>query len=303
MAPRTKPKPPARPGRALLEWSAAAPSGAPLTVDRERRVIEGVRVLGRFSRNRHGLAKAENGTEYTPACMRAALPLYEDVDVLADHDTLGGKTAGLQQRRTHRGVEYVIGALRNVRLEGTGDRECVRADLHYFDTHPITPRLLEDVERALGRFGLSHDASAGSERFDAASKRLVIESLATVRSVDLVCKPATNRNLWESETVGTNLREMLDERRPKLSKNRRKWADRLLEDDAMAPSMDAPVDAPATGTDPDDALWTGFMAAIQAIAESYKAGDLSAKDAGKKVTDYLKAHDSLTGDSEPGAPS
>ncbi len=303
MVTRSKVKRPAS-GRALREWSASAPTGSPLNIDRDAKVIEGVRVLGRFSRNRHGLREAANGTEYTIPCMRDALPMYEGAEVLANHDMLEGRTAGLQKRQTHRGVEYVIGVLRESRMdESKPGNECIRADLHYFDTHPMTPRVLEDVERGLGVFGLSHDASAKTERFDRAARRLVIESLAAVRSVDLVRKPATNRNLWEDleQPVSTTLREQLEERLPKWKGNRRKWAHRLLEDDAMAPMMDAPVDAPPE--EPEDALWAGFQAAIATILDKYKSGDLDEKAAGKQVMDYLKTHKKLTGSDEPEEPT
>lgn len=296
MAVVTKPKRRTSP-RALFEWSASAPSGAPLRIDRERRVIEGVRVLGRFSRNSHGLAEAENGTEYTPECMREALPLYEGAEVLSGHEQPG-------QRRASGGNDDVVGVLRNVRLEGSAGQECIRADLHYFETHKLVGRLIEDVERAIGVFGLSHDASAGRERFDRANKRLVIESLSAVRSVDLVRKPATNRNLWESHEgkpmPKTTLRELLEALR--LTPARRKWRNRLLEMGDDMPGMDAPVDAPAPTEEPDDALWSGFMAAITKLCEKYKAGEMDYKQAGKAVMDYLKTHDKLSGSAEPDAP-
>lgn len=286
--------------RALFEWSASAPSGAPLRIDRERRVIEGVRVLGRFSRNSHGLAKATGGTEYTPECMREALPLYEGAEVLSGHEHPG-------QRRANGGNDDAVGVLRNVRLEGEAGKECVRADLHYFESHPITARVLEDVERGLGVFGLSHDASAGRERFDSASKRLVIESLSAVRSVDLVRKPATNRNLWESHEgktmAKTTLRELLEGL--KLTPVRRKWRNRLLEMGEMPgmDTMDAPMDAPeAGGDDPDDALWSGFTAAINKLLEKYASGEMDSKAAVKAIGDYLKTHEKLSSSSEPAAP-
>lgn len=280
-----KPKP--RTPRQLLEWSA----GAARKVDRARKVIEGVRVLGRYSRNSHGYPGAENGTEYTPECMEKALPLYEGADVLWGHE---------EGRRPNGGTDDVAGVLRNARVEGDGDSMCIRADLHYFDSHPRTPRLLEDAERPdLSRFGLSHDARAGRERFDRAARRLVIESLSAVKSVDLVRKPATNRNLFEEQRpVSTTLRTLLESRLPKLSKPRRAWARTLLEDD-MAPAMDAPVEGADDSSDPDSMLWSGFKSAIMAILD----GDGSAEEKAKKIAKYLKAHDKLTSGSEPDAPS
>ncbi len=295
MATRTKTKRPTKAQRALLEWSASAPAGSPLKVDRDKRVIYGVRVIGRFSRNSHGLAEATGGTEYTRACMEQALALYEGAEVLDGHEQPGVK-------RANGGNDDVVGVLRNARLEGAGADECVRADLHYFGTHRRTAQVLEDVECGLGVYGLSHDARAGRERFDPAARRLVIESLANVKSVDLVRKPATNRNLWEAvQPMSTTLRQLLESRRPKWSKPRRKWADRLLEDDALAPAMDAPAEL-ADGGDEDDALWNGFKAAIDKLFEKYSSGELDEKAVGKQVVEYLKAHKKLTGDDEPEEP-
>lgn len=290
MAARTKIKRPARPARELREWTASAPSGSPLTVDRDAGVIFGVKVLGAHSRNNHGLREATDGTEYTRRCMESALPMYEGVDVLVNHRLKTGPAA--------RGTDDVFGQLRNCTLGADG----IRADLHYLKSHAMAERVCEDVERGLGVFGLSHDASAARERFDRASRRLVIESLAVVRSVDLVRKPATNRNLWESLVdKTTTLRELLEDLT--LTPARRKWRTRLLEDDVMAPTLDAPIDAPADSSDPDDALWTGFKAALDKLFEQYKDGTLDAKAVGKQVVEYLKAHDKLTGDSEPEAPA
>jgi SOS response regulatory protein OraA/RecX len=281
-----------RAGRSLREWSASAPTGSPLRVDREAGVIYGVKVLGFRSRNSHGLREATAGTEYTRRCMEEALPLYEGVDVLVDHDDAPGAP---RKRSARAGDPRLFGALREARVGDDG----IRADLHFFRDHELASRVCEDVERGLGRFGLSHDASAKRERFDPASRRLVIESLAIVRSVDLVRKPASNRNLWESQDVSTTLREQLEARLPKWKKgNRAKWANRLLEDDTMAPAMDAPAETEEGGSE-EDALWSGFVQACMTILNG--DGDAAAK--GKKITAYLKAHEKLTQEAEPEAPA
>ncbi len=294
----SKTKRPAPRQRALLEQFAVGTAvGTPaLEIDREQGIIFGVKVLGRYSRNNHGLVEAENGSEYSPACMRSAIAMYEGAKVKLNHPRDRTKPGA------ERDVDDNYGVLRNVRIESEADG--VRADLHYLKTHRKTPEILEDVERQLGLWGLSHNAAAARERFDRGAKRLVIEELATVRSVDLVDKPATNRNLWESEyrPVSTCLRDLLESRRPKWSKPRRKWADRLLEDDAMAPTMDAPVEAPADGGDEDDALWSGFKGAIDKLFEKYAAGEMDEKEVGKQVVEYLKAHKKLTAADEPEAP-
>lgn len=268
------------------------PVGPALKIDKEHGIIFRVKVLGRFSRNSHNLLEAENGTEYSLNCMKGSLKLYDNAKVKIDHPADRSKPGA------DRSVTSTLGVLRNPRVEADEKGEpAVWADLHYKRTHDMAPDIIEDVERRLGTYGLSHNAQAGRERFDPASKRLVIESLSNVRSVDLVDKPATNRNLWESEAVNKTLRELITARLPKIAKlpRRTRRATDLLEDDEMSDAMDAPVEAEAGSSD-EDALWTGFAAAIQSIADQYKSGDLDAKTAGKKVMQYLKAHEGLTGE-------
>ena len=277
---KTRPTP-----RTLLEWSASSASGSPLTVDRGAGVIKGVKVIGRFSRNNHGLREATGGTEYTAKCLQEALELYEGVDVMVDHEESAHKG---------RSSFEIFGKLRNVRLTEDG----VRADLHYLKSHPLSERVCEDVERALGAFGLSHDASAAKERFDRSSKRLVIEKLATVRSVDLVRKPASNRNLWESEMPKTTLREIMENFK-ELTPVRAKWRKRLLEDAAMAAPIDAPMDPAPEGGTADDALKAGFKAAMLAVLDD-DTMDLAAKK--KKIGELLTTQEKLTQEKEPEEP-
>ncbi|HJZ58388.1 MAG TPA: hypothetical protein VKE74_25830 [Gemmataceae bacterium] len=185
--------------RSLVEQVQAAPPGSPLKVDRNRGIIYGVKVLGRYSRNSHHQPGAE-GTEYSASCMDDAVRrrLYEGVKVFTNHPPIvnGRRNAGAE-----RSVQDLFGVLRNVKSKsGRDGQPGIYADLHYFKTHPLAQSVIEDVERGLGGFGLSHNAASDCqrERVDRATRHLVIECLAEIRSVDLVDRPATNRNLWES---------------------------------------------------------------------------------------------------------
>lgn len=264
--------------------------GAPaLRVDREQGVIYGARVLGRYSANSHGDTRAENGTEYSRGCMTSALPLYENAKVKINHPPDRTRPAA------ERDVEDVFGVIRNVRLESDENGDpVVRADIHYRKHHELTADVLDDIDRRLGLWGLSHNAAAKRERFDRATKRLVIEELATVRSVDLVDKPATNRNLWESEsTMSTTFRELLEAHRAELSKPRQGWLDRLLEmyeEDDGAMTAEAPA-----AQDPDEALKGGFDAACAAVL----ASDMSADEKVTKIKTLLKTHEKLSQSAEP----
>lgn len=287
--------------RTLTEaYTAGSPDEPALRVDAEAGVIHGVKVLGRFSRNSHGVAAARNGTEYTLDAIRKAIPLYEGADVMTDHPARG--EAG------NRSVRDVFGKLRNVRLEG----DDLRADLHYLRADPMASKVVEDVTRRLGVYGLSHNAAAGTERIDRHAGRLVIESIDLVRSVDLVRKPATNRNLWESTVADDTkptptpktitFREVLESQGKRWSKGRKLWADRLLEMDDMSAAVAAPV-AVEADVEPDDALWSGFESAIMAVLGKYESEELDAAGALAKIKELLTTHEKLDADDEPDEPS
>lgn len=281
--------------RDLVEQVAVGiPGQTPLKIDEANGVIFRVKVLGRFSRNNHGLTEAENGSEYTEGFMRSAIPMYEGCKVKVNHPPDRSRPAA------ERDVDDTFGILRNVRIESDEQgNPATWADLHYLNAHPLAPRVVEDVKKGLGVYGLSHNASAKRERFDRAARRLVIEEPAMVRSVDLVDKPATNRNLWESErtAVKITLRDLLESQRKRFSTNRQSWMDRLLEMDGMAACEDEM--APETAADPDAALWSGFTAAIQAILDQYKSGEIDASAATKSIGEYLKTHTKLGQKDDP----
>ena len=223
-------------------------------------------MLGRYSGNSHGVDGADS-TEYTPEAMSGALPLYEGCTVRTDHPDR-------RNPKATRSVNETFGQLRNCRVEGN----CVRADLHYLKSHHLADSVCEDVERGLGVWGLSHNAFAG--KTSVKNNRYVIEQIEEVRSVDLVDKPATNKNLWESReapTVSVTLRDILEAVSPRLTRKKRKWADHLLEDDDPAGMMDAPapdmVAPPDESTDPDDALKCGFRASVMAVVDQILDGE------------------------------
>lgn len=273
--------------RQLTEaFTASPPDGPALKIDRAAGVIFGVKVLGRESRNRY--ERDSDGTEYSPACMASAVALYEGMKVRLNHPDRKTPDAARDARDN-------FGVLRNARVEGSD----VRADLHYLKAHQLAESVAEDVERKLGVYGLSHNATAGRERFDRTARKLVIESLASVRSVDLVDRPATTRNLWESEmgTETTTLRALLEGRKPKLSAPRGKWLTRLLEDDSMTDAVGASVDG--APTDPDEALNAGFRAAVMAVFDS----DMPLADKKKKIIELLTTQDKLLGTDEPADPT
>lgn len=281
--------------RDLLEFVVAAPAGQPaLKIDRDKQTIYGVKVLGRFSRNRHD--PESSGTEYSPACMDDAVRrgLYEGMKVRIDHPV------DRRKPNAERSVLETFGTLHNVRREPDADGEpCLRGDLRWMRgaDKDLVESIIDDVEHHLGVYGLSHNAAMATERFDSATKRLVIESLALVRSVDLVDKPATNRNLWESETepVSTpkkiTIRSLLESQKKRFSDVRWGCIKPLLESTACEGEMDEPDAA----VEPDDALWQGIISACMGVIN----GEGTADDKLAELAKYLKGHEKMTAEKEP----
>lgn len=197
---------------------------APLTVDREVGVIRRVRILGHESKNTHGASGVE-ATEYPKSAHDSAKPLYENAICFLNH----------KDTKSKRQVTEAFGRFRNVTTEVTNGQPVTYGDLHYLKSHNEAARVCEDAERGdLGMFGLSHDAYAGKDRIDRSRKRLVIESLAKVNSIDIVLNPATNRNLRESQDEPTmkTLRTLIEDLKD-LPVGKAKWAKRLTGDADM----------------------------------------------------------------------
>ena len=212
-------------GRRLTE---AFTHATPLKVDREKGIIFRMRVLGPTSVNSYGV-NGVNGTEYSEGAHADALRMYE------------GQTCGIDHIRNEgskeRSVRDVLGKFHNPVTEKTSEGPVTYADLHYLKSNQLAESVCEDAERGLGAFGLSHDAYAGKERVDRPRKKLVIESLRSVNSIDLVSRAATNRNLAESETptVKTTLRKVLESLKD-LPVGKSAWKRHLIEDGDMAAS-------------------------------------------------------------------
>jgi hypothetical protein len=182
-------------------------------LDRKRGIVRDVKILGFYS---------EHGYEYSEGAMQRAISLYEGVAVNVDHPA---------RNRAAQSRSYAdrFGRLKNVRfIEGRG----LVGDLHYNRQHPIAAQFEYDVEHSPENLGLSHNASGRSVR---EGNRTVVDSIVTVRSVDLVADPATNVSLFESRNT------------------RRRAAHRTMSDfldDLMGDSDDEFVEA--SNPNPDD---------------------------------------------------
>lgn len=216
-------------------------------VDREAGVIHGVKVLGRESKN---------GREYSDKALAEAAKLYEKRDVNLNHPARGSNA--------ERPVEAMFGWLESVEVKDDG----VYADLHYATSHPMAPAIVEIAQKNPMRLGLSHNAEGTVKRVGGKN---VVESIQTVKSVDLVQTPATVNGLFESHRPNRQTR-------PESSKTCRQ----ILEDytgDTLppAPGMDDPAEMPepqdAAGNDPaDDAQAEAKAALTQVFSAALMAG-------------------------------
>ncbi len=260
---------PARPyWTALLERT-----GEPLRIDREKGIIFGVRILGPTS---------VNGRRYTTEAMKTGASVYEGCQVRCNHPGSDGKPQP---------IESAFGVLRNTRH--VPEETCDRGDLHYFSTHGMAPLVLEDVEKRMGVFGLSHNLPADGYEGDVDRDGvLVITKITAVESVDLVLNPATNDNLWEQRAAMKKLKLSAIVESLKLKKEAMAVLKKLYEDGDMAP--DAEVEGPTDST-PEDMLKQGFKAACQSVLDG--DGDMKTKLA--KLKELMTAEEKLLASGEP----
>jgi hypothetical protein len=139
--------------------------------------------------------EARNGRHYPAVVRKAAVKnkVYEGVPVYVSHP----KQPSPGTRSVIRDAQDRLGAFQNVRL-GKGD--LVIGDLAYLDSHPMTGRVMESVERKLNFFQMSHVAVID----DSVMKDGIEEvtSFGRVFEVDLVGQGATTSQLvLEGEEV------------------------------------------------------------------------------------------------------
>lgn len=153
-----------------------------LVVDREKQIIYNPKLLGFISRN---------GRRYTEQACRKALPLYENVVLNFGH-LPKGKSEG------DRAVSERFGRAKGVYLGKDG---IYAREVHYYKSNPQTEMVLEEVEKNLGCFGFSHQATGSGRKIDGIQ---VIEQINSVDSLDVVCDPASVKSFKESIDMSTD---------------------------------------------------------------------------------------------------
>jgi ribosomal protein L12E/L44/L45/RPP1/RPP2 len=165
---KTKPK--------LVNVLEYASSDRPHKVDRENGVIHDVKILG---------LQSKNGPKYSPDAIKNGASQYDGAHIFVAHP----ERSRPDQERSPRDM---IGWIEKPHVETDG----LYGDLHYIKSHEMAGPLAEIAERRPDRIGLSHNAVVTES---ARGSDVVYESINRVRSVDLVCKPATTKGIFESE--------------------------------------------------------------------------------------------------------
>ncbi len=238
-----------------------------LQVDRENKVIRGVKILGRTSKN---------GRTYTQKSMGEACGFYQGRDVYIDHPAKG-------EENRERSLADGFGELRECVVKAEG----VFGDLHYIEAHPLCEMILERAERGIGVFGLSHNAVGTLSDKTPAGGPDVVESIDAVHSVDVVTRPATNNNLFESERPETmkkkTIQAVLKENRDKDKKAKALFALLEMDEEMAAVATEAPE---VEESNPADEMKAGIEAMVLAVIRD---DDLDATAKIAKIRQILNA--------------
>lgn len=275
--------------REALPFTASAKNGK--RVDREKKIIYGVKMVGSESPNRHGVDGVQ-GTDYLYSALTQARPMYESASAYENHPPRDNPDL-------ERDIDEALGVYHNVEVKRNpeiSELGEVFGDLHLLPNHPLTESLLDAAERddLAGVFKLSHNASGqGSIRDTSRGKRYVIEAIDVVRSCDVVTRGATTKNFFESREARKPMPKKKLETAILESKLEGPIKAKLLElDDLMGQEYTAPDDGAAeTGHEED---------LVNAVAKLVKSKDPADHKMAMKLLKMLKPDAELEeSDDEP----
>ena len=260
-----------------------APLGAGAArVDRDKRLIRGVKLLGRES---------VNGRIYSLEAIQDAYQrrLYEGIAVYVNHP---------DKPNDPRAIGEKLGRIVNVQLiEGE-----LYGDLEYLESNRDAALICEMAERMDSQLGCSHNASGSGE--DDAEGIFHVRKIDEARSIDIVTEPATTAGFFEQrgrQPVAIKIKQLFENswkkyarrvtRRPRLASYMKALVEQDEEDLMDEP---APAGVEEVPTDPDEALAGGFEAAVSAIVKKCLAGEEESDACIKQIVRLLKAHGKLT---------
>ena len=191
---------------------------AKMKIDKEKKIVYGVKFLGRESKN---------GRDYSDKAMQEYANLSEGESIFRNH------------KKGSRLEEEFAGNGRNKRVEQDG----VYGDWHY--TSNIAERVEDIVDLKLTGLGMS--LSGGGIQKKQPNGRMLIESYTSHRSTDLVVAPATVSGLFEQEDdkktntkeEGTKLENSVNESIAELAKEITQLREQLVEERDARKSAEA----------------------------------------------------------------
>ena len=245
-------------------------------------VIRGVKLCGPVSGwKRRWLPEAFAGDK---------IKRYNNLPCHLDH----GPTANGHARPVVRPVESRIGWIENARHAPDG---MPVGDLAINHGHRHADAILVAAEHKPDQWSLSHvahyDGRPGAGGFFDVTDCFPL-------CVDIVSNAGTTKTAYEEAppegppVPKSTARAVIDQFRGRLAPDRQKKVRKFLlaaeDDPGMAPLMDAPMDAPPDGSDPEQSVTDAMRTLVQAIFDQFQAGDLSLDDAVAKFKDFLQAH-------------
>lgn len=271
--------------RQVLAERVSAPfTGVKVTGTPDAPVIENVLLCGPVSRNRKRYLKEAFAGD------RVKRYNGKPVKVTKKH----GEANSLYEEQ--------IGTVENARHRHDG---MPIGDLVINPATEIARKFIWDAKNKPTACGMSHVAECDLRR--ASDGWDEVTELVEAISVDVIGAghAATVTSLAEGAHMKTTLRAVIENCRPRLSEAKKALARKLLlvaEDDAgMGAMMDAPVDASAEGTDPDQAITDAFKQAMHAQIDALLEGSHTLAELITKIRELGKAHGKLMGkgDAEP----
>jgi hypothetical protein len=235
--------------------------------------VDDVLICGTLSRNKR---------EYPTAVFKRDIAKYEGKFVNCDH----GRESSIDRR---------LGWFSGVHVAVDGKP---RGRFNFLKSHPMSPRVIEALERNPALYGFSHVAHCKTRR-DISTGREVIESIEEVESIDLVADPATTNGLLESRgkkmplTVKALCEALV--KHPKIKSSQVKPLKTLAEMDGMG-SLDSGMDAPpADDMEPGDGVKDAFCTAIQSVVDQALDGEMEAKEALRQIKELIASHERVKG--------
>ena len=237
----------------IQEWVQSA---AVESIDREKGIIRGVKLLGEASVN-----PPPHDNLYPRETRAKAIALMEGRRVCIDHPATG-------QAGQTRPYEEGMGLVKNVREKGDG----LYGDWHFPPKHRLAEQAFWDAENAPHNLGFSINGDGVKRRENG---RALVEEITVLDSVDLVSRPATTNGIFEARHPMTTkkkvsaLIESLKASRPGYARGLKEMAEAGLmspDQEMEEPAAKGPELAADEAADHGEAILNAAIAVLRDTA-------------------------------------